>query len=131
MNKMMMMAAVAAMGLGIIGAFFLGFGISPGITWAIIVLIVVSVLEKLCNVSREMLWPRMAAKYNFNAVELSGPMFIARQLANSLKEPILSLFLLFGNDRACVLFGVFCTACAALFLVTTAGSALRARHKDT
>ncbi len=117
----------ATAGLGIVGIFLMQFSVRPGIKWAIVVLFVIYALDSQCNTSREILWPRMTEKYNLTRIEVSGTMFVTKQIISTLTGPLLSLFLLSGTEYACTSFGSFCLISAILFFITTRKSPLRVK----
>lgn len=110
--------------LALIGVCFLGFLINKTFYWAIIVLVINTVLEKLLKTSMTMLWPRQAEKHGLNLVSTSSLMSVFDQGAYAMKETVLSMFLLLGNNFACVAVGGFCILCATLFSALTHRSAM-------
>ncbi len=110
--------------LVLIGVCFLGFLLNKTFYWAIIVLVINTVLEKLLKTSMTMLWPRQAQQHGLDLVSTSSLMSVFDQGAYAMKETVLSMFLLLGNNFACVAVGGFCLLCATLFSVLTRRSAM-------
>lgn len=110
--------------LVLIGTAFLGFLVNRTFYWAILILVVNTVLEKILKVSMTMLWPRQARKFSLDLVSTSSVMSVFDQGAYALKETVLSMFLLLGNNFACVAVGIFCILCAGVFSALTGRSAM-------
>lgn len=110
--------------LALIGVSFLGFFVNKTFYWAIIILVINTVLEKLLKTSMTMLWPRQAKKMSLDLVPTSSLMSVFDQGAYAMKETVLSLFLLLGSNWACVAVGGFCLVCAALFSLLTGRSVM-------
>lgn len=108
----------------LIGTVFLGFAVNQTFYWAILILVINAVLEKLLKVSMAMLWPRQAKLHGLDLIPTSNVMSIFDQGAYALKETVLSLFLLLGNNFACIAVGGFCLICAVLFSLLTSRSAM-------
>lgn len=108
----------------LIGVAFTGFFVNRSFYWAILMLVINTVLEKVLKVSMAMLWPRQARKHGQELVSTAAVMSVFDQGAYALKETVLSQFLLLGNNFACVAVGGFCMLCAGLFAALTSRSAM-------
>ncbi|MDO4219389.1 MAG: MFS transporter [Synergistaceae bacterium] len=115
---------LSIIGMFIMGMAYLGFALNATIVWAVIMLLIDAILTKIVLSAREMLWPRQAKVFGLNIVETSNYMSLFERIVFSIKEMILSVFLLLGNQEACIAVGVFCIVFTLLFALTTYRSAL-------
>lgn len=115
---------MAAVSLG-----FIGFAVSPTIIWAIVMLFVTSLLYRTVLPVAEMLWPRLIKQGDPSTEALSGYLSIIDQLFRACKEMFLSVFLLFGENRACVALGIFYGICVLMFVLCTAKSPMAKPEK--
>lgn len=111
-------------GLTVMGITYACFALNSTIVWAVIMLFMMPMLDKIITNAKTVIWPRQAQAEHLNVVQLSGYMGIFENVLFSMKEAVLSCFLLLGNIGACIALGVFCLACAVLFALTTRKSAL-------
>ncbi|MDO4218551.1 MAG: MFS transporter [Synergistaceae bacterium] len=105
--------------LATLGIAFLGFAVNTTIVWAIIMLVITELLDKIINPAKDMLWSRMARTQHIDIIEASNSVSLIESFFASFKETFLSFFLLFGNNLACVLVGGCCIICAAIFTLLT------------
>ena len=103
---------------------FMCFAVNSTIIWAIIMLLINAVLDKIVASSKAMMWPRQAKAAGLVIMETTSYMSIVERFIFSLKETILSAFLLLGNNAACTAVGIFCAVFTVLFALTTSTSAM-------
>ena len=101
---------------------FMSFAVSPTIVWAVIMLFATSMLYKTSVPVAEMLWSRLARQSGQSTEALTGYISTVDQIFRACKETILSVFLLFGESRACVALGIFYAVCVILFTLCTSRS---------
>ncbi len=102
-----------------LGIAFLGFAVNTTIVWAIIMLVITELIDKIINPAKDMLWSRMAKAQHLDIIESSNSVSLIESFFASFKETFLSFFLLFGNNRACILVGGCCIICAIVFTLLT------------
>ena len=110
--------------LMVMGISYACFALNSTIVWAVIMLFIMPMLDKIIANAKTVIWPREAQAEHLNVVQLSGYMGIFENVLFSMKEAVLSCFVLLGNVGCCIALGVFCMACAVLFALTTRKSAL-------
>lgn len=105
-----------------IGLSFITFGINTTVVWAIIMLIINSILDKIALTTKAMLWPRHAEAYGLDIAETQTIMTFLEKVVFSFKEIIFASLLAFGRIKACVIFGVISLVFAFLFALITKNS---------
>ena len=103
----------------IMGASLLGFLLNTSIIWAVIMLVITELFDRLINPAREMLWPGIARQYQQEIVETANTMSLIESIFSSFKETLLAFFLMFGNERACMLLGACCILFDLIFVLLT------------
>ena len=82
-------------------------------------LVITELFDRLINPAREMLWPGIARQYQQEIVETANTMSLIESIFSSVKETLLAFFLMFGNERACMLLGACCILFDLIFVFLT------------
>mgnify|MGYP003314294919 CR=1 FL=1 len=74
--------------------------------------------------SQNMIWPRQAKVKGVNVDTISNVMTVWEEFTNGIREVVVSSFMIFGNENACMMLGIYCLVCIFIFVICTRKSVL-------
>lgn len=112
-------------GLSMLGFIYVLFMFNRRVEWAVVVMVLTLVSQRVFGTSFRMSWVRHCEYHNIDRSQLQPVMYFIEELLKAMQVVFFAIFFILGGNFACVVFGIFCFIGVIIFTLVSHNSPLR------